>query len=267
MPEVVDKDTATDTNDLNQDDPNLDDGAGDGSDGDGSDGSDTGKKGDDKTLTMTQDKLNTLLAKNRRSLTKQNEVLAKKLETLQTQVNMTDAEREGLSETIASLRDQTKTASELKRQELKKKEEEFSKRYDTVKGERDGWKTKFANAEINRSLMDAASKFKAYDAEQLVGILSSKTRLVEAVDDVGAPTGKFSVVVDYASQDEDGKDITLVLSPQETVKAMSETERHANLFVARGAPGLGQKGNDAKADDKPPTHDMKAYMAWRKSQK
>lgn len=217
----------------------------------------------EKTITVTQTDLNRMMAENRKKLTQENETLVTSLETLQETVRLSDDERSSLGDTIESLRKQTLTQDEISKRELAKKQTEFQTTAKRLEEERDVWKKRYTGATIGRSLVDAAVQHAAYDPEQITGILGSKTRLVEKTDEAGKVTDGYDVVVDFDTVDSEGKPVTLSLSPAETVKTMKETERFANLFVAKGSPGLGLTGSEQGGSDAPP-EDMAAYMEWRK---
>jgi len=217
----------------------------------------------EKKLSITQTDLNRMMADNRKKLTQENETLVTSLEELQTTVRLSDDERTSLSDTIESLRKQTLTQEEIGKRELAKKQTEFQDTAKRLEEERDVWKERYTGATIGRSLVDAAVQHAAYDPEQITGILGSKTRLVGRTDEAGKAIDGYDVIVDFDTVDSDGKPVTLSLSPAETVKSMKETERFANLFVAKGSAGLGLTGSEQGGSDAPP-EDMAAYMEWRK---
>jgi hypothetical protein len=219
--------------------------------------------GGEKKLSITQTDLNRMMADNRKKLTQENETLVTSLEELQTTVRLSDSERTSLSDTIESLRKQTLTQDEISKRELAKKQTEFQTTAKRLEEERDVWKERYTGATIGRSLVDAAVQHAAYDPEQITGILGGKTRLVEKTDEAGKAIGGYDVIVDFDTVDSEGKPVTLSLSPAETVKTMKETERFANLFVAKGSAGLGLTGSEQGGSDAPP-EDMAAYMEWRK---
>ncbi len=219
--------------------------------------------GGEKKLSITQTDLNRMMADNRKKLTQENETLVTSLEELQTTVRLSDDERTSLSDTIESLRKQTLTQEEIGKRELAKKQTEFQDTAKRLEEERDVWKERYTGATIGRSLVDAAVQHAAYDPEQITGILGSKTRLVGRTDEAGKAIDGYDVIVDFDTVDSDGKPVTLSLSPAETVKSMKETERFANLFVAKGSAGLGLTGSEQGGSDAPP-EDMAAYMEWRK---
>jgi hypothetical protein len=179
-------------------------------------------------------------------------------------VRMSDEEREGFSETIETLRNQTLSQEEIQKRELKKKQDEFQNTATQLERDRDGWKDRYTGAMISRSLVDAAVQHGAYDPEQITGILGAKTRLVEKLDEDGKATGGHEVMVDFDTFDGEGKPVKLILSPSETVKSMKETERFANLFVAKGSAGLGQHGSAGQGSPAAPPDDINSYMEWRK---
>jgi hypothetical protein len=216
---------------------------------------------DDKVLSLKQSELNAMMAENRRNVTKQNQEYASKLEMLQSELNLTKQQREELETTIESLKTSSMTKEELSKREQKKLEEKYSNEVKTLAQERDLWRNRFTSETIRRSLYDAGKSFGAYDESQIAQMLGPSTRLVEAKnEETGEPT--LQVLVDFDHVDENGKPTRLQLSPTEAVKLMKETDRFANLFVAKGSPGLGGSGNKQDAAS-PATMTTEEYLKWR----
>lgn len=215
-----------------------------------------------KVFQMSQEDLNKMQASNRRKLTKDNTTMAEQLEQLQGKVALSDQQREEMESTIETLRTQSLTTDELAKRDAKKLAGTHQKTVDSLTVERDDWKTLFTGAEIRRGIVDAAVAAQVYDPEQIVEILEKNTHLVEETDEATKKTSR-KIVVDFESQDDDGNNVVLNLSPDDALKAMREVKRFANQFVQEGQPGLGQQGNADEADGAPNMDSMESYMKWR----
>ena len=220
--------------------------------GDGGDGGgDGGNKGGEKPKTFTQEEVNSLLAKNKRELKETNERLAGELETLKKNKSLTDEEREHLDSQIKALRNEKVTTEETLKSELQKTKKELTESAKKLSEERDAWKNRFTTSTIRNSLMEAASKAKAFSPSQVVELLNSKTELVEEVDGEGKPTGNFTPKVKMNIK-KDGKDVTLVLAPDDALKQMKEdVDTYGNLFVTDLKGGLGGSNGGGSRKDVP----------------
>jgi hypothetical protein len=230
----------------------------------GENGAPPEKEPENGKLTLTQAELDTMMANNRRNLTKQNQELATKLEQMQQKMQMTQQEREELESAIETLKTQSMTKEELAKREAKKLEEQFKTQVETLAKERDDWRNRFTSETIQRALYDAGKQFEAWDETQIAKLLGPSTRLVETRGEDNNVS--LSVVVDFDHTDEAGKPTKLQLSPTEAVKIMKETDRFANLFVAKGSAGLGGSANRVDPGD-PDLSDMNRYMEWRSKNK
>jgi hypothetical protein len=97
--------------------------------------------------------------------------------------------------------------------------------------------------------MDAAVKNDAFNPDQIVTILKTNTQVVETKDDEGQPTGSFEVKTTFNTKNEKGEPVTLVLSPSEVVKKMSQTDSFLNLFKDKTASGYGGRNTPRGALD------------------
>ncbi len=248
-----------------------DDGKGKDDDGKGDDG-----KGDDGK-TFTQDQIDTILAKDRRKneakAKDQHTKLMEEVNALKTKATLTSKEREELEGRITELRKANMTAEELQKEETNKIQSDLQSKLDVVTKSADDWRNHFSNSEIKRAIVDAAASHNAFVPAQVVAILKPSTRLVEAVDDDGKPTGEYTPKVTFEDIKE-GKPVTLELSPAEAVKRMTEMDNYLNLFKGKGSGGIGgsNRGSGgsgsgsgemtaAEAAKLPPA----AYKEWRKT--
>ena len=189
--------------------------------------------------TFTQDDVNRLLAKEKRDAQTKQQKLVEELEALKTSANLTAEERTALETRIENLRQEYMTKEELTKREKDKLKKDMETSMQTLTTERDGWKNRYTDATIMRNITDAAAENKAYRPQQIVAILRSTTRLVEALDGEGKPTGELIPKVTLSDVDKDGKSVTLDLSVKDAVKRMREMGEYANLFVGEGTGGVG----------------------------
>ena len=227
-----------------------------------------GGGGDPKTLTLTQDQLNKMMADNRRKLAQQNQQLAQELETLREQSNLTTQQREELEARINQLQEQYMTKEEIAKKEQVKLVKLAEGEKIQLKSEVESWRLRYSTATVQRSLTDAAVEGKAVSPEQLVAILGTTTSLQPVIGDDGKPTGDYAPVVKFHDVDSNGKPIVLDLSPQQAVKRMRELpQKFGNLFQSDATAGLGlHSGSDAGTGGSPPVSalkDLDAYAKWR----
>lgn len=218
---------------------------------------------DDKKLSLTQDELNKMMADNRKNLTKQNEKLLNELNQLKETSQLTNKEKEELQIRIDEIEQEFLSKEELAKRELNKKEKEYQKQLTSAQEESTFWKNQYSQATIARSIQDAAIQNKAVSPEQIVGLLASNTQIKETEEG----SKNFQPVVNFKDIGEDGKPITLELSPMEAVKRMVElTDKFGNLFQGTAAGGLG--GSSGSGSGKAPSltslKDTTNYMKWRK---
>lgn len=189
--------------------------------------------------TFTQDDVNRILAKEKRDFQTKQQQMADELEALKQKSTLSDEERTALETRIETLRTESLSKEEL----AKREKDKILKLHETEKtsltGERDLWKSRYTDASIVRSISDAASEFKSYRPSQIVAILRPNTRLVEALDDAGKPSGNFIAKVTLSDVDKEGKPVTLDVSVSDAVKRMKEMEEYANLFISEGTGGVG----------------------------
>jgi len=222
----------------------------------------------DKKL-FTQDEVNKIMADNKRNLQKKNQELIGQLEQVKKAGNLSTEERKKLNERIDVLENEMLTKEELSKKEQDRLVRNHQKQLDEVTSERDGWRNRFTQSTITRSLTDAAATQNAFNPSQIVAILSPNTRLIEEVDSDGQPTGELIPKVKFPTVDKDGKPVTLELTVSESVKQMKDMDEYFNLFKGEGTAGLGagNTGGGKKADIKTLASDPLKYREARKAGK
>lgn len=189
--------------------------------------------------TLSQKQLNAIIAKEKAGWNKKIQDQVKQLENAQKEKGLTDKEQERLQRQIDELNNTLLTKEELTKKEREKIQNQHKADLDKERQEKDTWKSNYTREKIAREILDAAKSNEAFDDEQIVGLLSPNTRLVEEVDSESKPTGNWVPKVRFKDVDTEGKPITLELSPLEAVKRMKELPRFGNLFKSGATGGIG----------------------------
>lgn len=218
---------------------------------------------------LPQEKVNTLIADSKRKHQEAHQRTLDELNAIKARSNLTADEKAELERRIEETQATLRTKEELSKQAtdklIKKHESELSQ----VTKDRDSWKSRFTTTQIKQNITTAASlnNPKAVNPAQILAILEPATRLVEATDDSGKPTGDFISQVTFRDKDKDGKPLELKLSPEDAVKRMSEMDEYLNLFDVDGKGGFGKNRAAAgkEIDVKTLAKDPEAYREARKS--
>lgn len=214
---------------------------------------------------FSQDDLNRFLADERRKLEKQNKQVITQLENLKKNSELTSKQKEELETRIEQLQNSFLTKEELAKKEQEKLAKQYNQEKESLATELTSWKTRYADETVKRSIMDSAVANEAYNPDQIVEILKTKTSLTEDVDEEGKPQGAFTPKVKFKSSDKDGKTITLDLTVPEAIKHMKDTpEKWGNLFKSGVNGGIGATTKPGGKRGLPDFKDPVAYREWRK---
>lgn len=226
-------------------------GGGEGGGGEGGKGE--GGKGGEKEFSQTQ--VDSMMAKQKRVLQEKNTGLMAEIEALNTKATLTSDEMKKLETASAALRKANMSDKQLNEEAANKVRNDFETKIAGLEGDVDKWKGRHTKSTIERAIIDAASipAQKAVVPKQVLAILKPDTHLVESVDDDGKPTGEFTPKVTFMDT-KDGKPVTLVLTPNEAVKRMSEMDEHLNLFEGKGSGGMGSSNKGGSGSGKTMTH-------------
>lgn len=186
---------------------------------------------------VPQDKVNALLAAERRKARAAAEKMANQLKELRESVNLTAAEREKLEANLEEMRIASMTKEQLAAQKLQEAKAEATNRLKTVEGEVTRWKSHFEEHLITRSILDQAAPV-AYNAGQFIPVLRPNARVVEVMGENNTPTGQFEVRV-RLTQMKEGKPTTMDLSVAEAVNQLEKDPTWANLFKSNQVAGAG----------------------------
>jgi len=216
---------------------------------------------------LPQDKVNTLLAEDKRKHQDAHRKTLEELQALKTKATLSSEERSELEKRIADTTKDLQTREQTAASEREKLVKAHKKELEVLNTERDSWKKRFTESTIKTSIISAAaaSSPKAVNPEQILVILQPNTRLVEELDGEGKPTGNLIPKISFKDKDSKGKPVVLDLSPSEALKRMSEMEEHFNLFAAEGSSGFGKfrasKGKDVSMKEL--AKDPEAYRKAR----
>lgn len=236
----------------------------------GQGGTQGGTQKDDDKPTVSQNRLNAILADERK---KHNETVQRhitELEQLKRSASLTTEEKAGLEKKITELQDSMLTKDELSKKEKDKLLTDHKKQVDGLTGERELWKGRYTDSTISRGITDAAVIGEAFSPAQVVALLKPHARLVEITDSESKPTGEFAIKIKFTGSDKDGKPVQLDLTPEEAIKQMKEMPDHyGNLFKSTMSGGLGgsggKGGGGGRAKDPTQMTDTE-YREWRKQQ-
>jgi hypothetical protein len=192
--------------------------------------------------TFTQDEVNKFLAAEKR---KQQDVLVKTeqsyKELLASNQNLSAKERATLEENLATISGQLRTKEEQAKMEKRQLEEQLTGKIKEHETRAHEWENRYKTETVTRSLQDAAVKADAFQASQIVALLTPMTRLVEHIDPkTNKSSGTFRPVVDFPDVDADGNPTIAIRTPEEAVKRMKDLpETYGNLFKSNVVSGIG----------------------------
>jgi hypothetical protein len=219
----------------------ADAGAGDARAGDGSSGaSGTGAGEGGAKKTFTQEEVNELLAKNKRTLQAKLSAAEKAHQQLLENKHLTEDERTRLETSLEELR----AASRTKEQQLIYEKKQLEERLTNQLREAQEKVTKtwqmYENSTIERALLDAAIANEAYNPDQVVTLLRRSAKMIDRKDEQGKLLGGHDVMVELADQHaETGEPLVTTRTPDSAVKRMKELQKHGNLFKSGVVSGLG----------------------------
>jgi polyhydroxyalkanoate synthesis regulator phasin len=201
--------------------------------------------------TFTQDEVNAMMAQHKKSMREELDKLKKAGDPV------------ALQKKIKELSDSFATKEELTKQEQEALRTDYENRLKSATESAGNWENRFRQTVTQTEITKAASKYDAWDAEQLGLIVGPNTRVVEDLDAQGQPTGNFKVMTKITI---DGK--TLELPTDEAVGKLREQKQFANQFKIKGQPGLGATLNNSPTPIQGgPPKDTAAFVGWLNDQK
>lgn len=198
---------------------------------------------DGKFTEKQQEQVNKIVAEERRKMQEKQTTTLKEISQLKDRASLTKKEKETLEKKIGDLQNQYLTTEEKARHAAEEAETKRAGEIAALTNDRDGWQKKHSTLVVETAIVDAAAENKAIEHEQILAIISPKTRLVEKLDDEGKPTGEYGPMVSFPDKNKEGDPIVLELSVHEAVKHMTKLEKYGNLFEGSKRGGLGGVGN------------------------
>ena len=164
--------------------------------------------------------------------------LMQEMELLKTRSTMTKEERAAQDKRLAELENKLLTTEEMNKREKNKLEKQRLESEQALSKQRDHWQNLYTNERIVRSIKDAALEHEAISPEQMVALLSSKTKLIETKNEVGDVTG-YEVIASIEDRDKDGKSFIAELPISKALANMKEQAHNFNLFKSSLKSGFG----------------------------
>ena len=233
-------------------------------DGNGGEGSDGGGSNEPPVKTFTKDEVEAIVQREKKKDQAKTKQAITELETLKRSKSLTEQEQTKLTEQINALQDQLLTKEELAKKEKEGIKSDYEAKVSDLQNQRDDWKSRFTQAEISRSITDAATAKKAFRAQDIHALLRPNTELEPELNEAGEETGRLVPKVNFESKDKDGKQVFLKLTPKEAVDQMyDDVEQFGHLFEPTSKAGLGSN------NQRIPTRNIKtmSHEEYRKQRK
>jgi len=208
-------------------------GEGEGQDPGTGDGGSTGG-GDPLAFTPEQqEKVNKILANEKRQHQAKFEKLEASLTQLAEDKNLSEQDREKLAKEAEDLRKQLRTKETQAEVDRENAEAKYKNELEETRAAAEKWEGMFKQSTVQRELLDAAAAGDAYEPSQIVQLLMPNTELKEE-------EGRFKVMINFQDVDEKtGDPIETLRTPQEAVNRMKELKRSRNLFNSGVVSGIG----------------------------
>jgi hypothetical protein len=211
-------------------------------------GGDEGQSAAAQSKTFTQEQLNEILAADRRKHQEQTKKVAEQAKNMESRLqklisdkNTSDAQRASLEADLEDLRASQRSEAEQREHLAKKAKEEHENALNNLKSEAQQWESLFKQTQIQRTLLDAGIKHDAFDPEQIVVHLQSKTEMKPVKDSDGnVVPGRFEPKTAVEVKEESGEVLTAWKSPDEAVELMKNNpDKFGNLFRNAVIAGIG----------------------------
>jgi hypothetical protein len=221
--------------------------------GDGGSGGDGGGSGG-ASKTFTQEQVNAMMKREREKLDSKFKEQTKKqldeINKLRDAKDLTESQRKKLDERAATLEAEMLTEREKAEAEKRRSEEAHKKALDAVTGERDQWRGRFETELRNAAVLSAASEHKAFNAEQLLGLVGPRVSVEEVMNEKKEPTGRYATVVRVTETDPDTKKpVEKTYGVSDYIKTLKGRKEFANLFLADRQGGTGYRPSSGGAGD------------------
>lgn len=214
-----------------------------------------------KQDTFTQEQLNSFLADARKKDQASLQTTVDELTALKTRMNLTSSERDELESKLSELQKQSMSKEELAAIESSKIKKAAEEQIKDLTAKLEATQQKYTDETLIRALTDGAVSGNAYNPEQIVALLRSKTKLQEVEEG-----GELQPRIDFPTVDAEGKPVVLNLTVKETIELMRETDSYLNLFKGDEGGGLGtlSRPGGKPADITKVALDHAAYVKGRR---
>lgn len=216
--------------------------------------------------TFTQADVDKIVTGRVKKLKEQLQTTETQYERLLKNQNLSQQERTELQNELEAVQSQLRTREQQAAYEAKKAQEQFKQTLETTTGERDHYKSLFETQTRDNAIMAAAVEHEAYNPEQFISVLGPRTKIVEELDGNGEKTGRLVPRVEVEVTGEDGTTSTELRPVSDAVAQMKEDrEKYGNLFIRKGAAGIGEGSNPSAAGRPldPSKMSMEEYMKNR----
>lgn len=194
--------------------------------------------------TFTQADVDRIMAEHRKGLQTQNQELATQLEEFRNKANLSETAKAELDAKIQVLQSQHLTEAQKLTQQVEAEKKRLKELEDTSKKEVDTWRGNFHDLLVTNSILSGAAKHEAAFAEQMLDMLKPKAKVVSATDaDGNVIPNKYVAKMAVTVIDPKTKQpVTVDLPIEDAIGEMRKDQKHANLFLTNGKPGLGGTG-------------------------
>ncbi len=196
------------------------------------------KAKNDTPPVLPQEKVNKLLAEERRKNQEKIRKLTAEMESFRKNASMTEAEKAELATRLDELNSTLLSKEEIAAKRLKEAKEKAATELETAKQKAQLWQGRFERSLIERTILDAAGPEAVFPA-QFIPVLAPHARVVEKTDDAGHPTDEFEVKVKIKSTDSKGNEVVLDLPVNDAVQDLKKQPTWQNLFKSAFTAGTG----------------------------
>lgn len=196
--------------------------------------------------TYTKDEVDNMLKTETTTIKRERDNLIQQYETLKKTAGLSQNQIKDLQGKIDELKTSHLSTEQKAALELDRQKKEYGEEKDSLTKDRDHWRGEYDVYRKQTELHSAAAGANAFNPQQLVNLLATKTKLVESKEVVeGQETTVYKTIVQFDDKDKDGKPVVVELSPSDAIKRMKELpEQFGNLFKTDAKGGTGLMNNN-----------------------
>jgi hypothetical protein len=190
--------------------------------------------------TFSQQELNNYLARERAKDTARLQRAEDALRQTAESANLSAREKEQLQQQIEEVQAQSRTKEQQLAHERQQAAKENEKKIAALQKEAKEWQDRHHTELTERELNAAAVKHDAHNPRLVASFLRQHASVREVTDEKGNSTGRWEAVVNLPTTDEEGRPITLTISPDAAVKHLAERPgEYGGLFRSNIVSGIG----------------------------